>query len=97
MPVTFKSTSGASIMMLDAVGKEMLKMMDFGSRIPGAISAEDLPQARENLKKALSALQEADETDSEEEEPPVSLHTRALPLLNLIDVTIADDQYLRWE
>ena len=84
-------------MMLDKVGQEMLKMLNFGNSIPGAIDAEDLPRARDNLLAALAALPDTDESDTEEDEPPISLRTRALPLLQLIEVTIKDEEYLRWD
>ncbi len=84
-------------MMLDKVGHEMLKMLNFGNSIPGAIDAEDLPRARDNLLAALAALPEADDSDKEEDDPPISLHTRALPLLQLIEATIKDEEYLRWD
>ena len=84
-------------MMLDKIGHEMLKMLNFGNSIPGAIDAEDLPRARDNLLAALAALPETDDSDKEEDEPPISLHTRALPLLQLIEATIKDEEYLRWD
>lgn len=97
MPITFKSKSGANILMLDAIGMEMLKMLDFGTRIPGAIRAEDLPLARDNLQNALAALPAPAPQDSEEDDPPISPKTRALPLLQLIEAAIADGEYLRWD
>ena len=84
-------------MMLDKVGNEMLEMMNFGNRIPGAINAEDLPTARDNLLTALDALPEPDDDSAEENDPPISLRTRALPLLQLIEATIKEEEYLRWE
>lgn len=97
MPLTFKSKSGPSILMLDAVGKEILEMLGFGTRIPGAITAEDLPRARDNLNRALSAIPEPAPEQAEEDNPPITLHKRALPVLQLIEASIADDEYLRWD
>ncbi len=84
-------------MMLDKIGQEMLKMLNFGNSIPGAIDAEDLPRARDNLLAALDDLPDTDDSDTEEDEPPISLRTRALPLLQLIEATIKDEEYLRWD
>lgn len=83
--------------MLDKVGSEMLNMLGYGKRIPGAINAEDLPQARDNLLAALDDLPEPDENDSEEEDAPIPLRNRALPLIQLIDATIKAEEYLRWD
>ena len=49
MLITFKTKSYANIMMFGDVGLKMLKMMDFGVSVPGAIIAEDVPRALRNL------------------------------------------------
>ena len=54
MIVTFKTSAYANITMLGEVGCEMLDMMAFGSSVPGAINAEDVPTALDNLKQALA-------------------------------------------
>ncbi len=97
MPITFKSKSGASILMLDAIGQQMLEMLNFGDRVPGAIVAEDLPKALDNLVTALDALPPPDPELEDEDNPKVSLKTRALPLIQLIEASITDDEHLRWE
>ena len=83
--------------MLDAIGSEMLKMLNFGTTVPGAITAEDLPRALDNLQTTLAAIPVDDAEEIDEDNPPVSLQTRALPLQQLIEATIADGEHLRWD
>ena len=97
--VTFKTKAYASIPMLGDVAKQMLEMMKFGTDVPGAIVAEDVAAARDNLKQALAAMPEIVEPagDDEGDQPAVSLHTRAFPLLELLDAAVADEEHVRWE
>ena len=97
--VTFKSKAYASIPMLGDVARQMLEMMDFGTDVPGAILADDVARARDNLKRALARVPETVEPagDDEQDQPAVTLHTRAYPLLELLDAAIADKEDLRWE
>ena len=99
MLITFKSRAYANITMFGDVGMKMLEMMAFGKAVPGAIGAADVERALDNLKRALSAvpdqLQSAGAED--EDQPSTSLHTRALPLLELLEAAIADESAVRWE
>lgn len=99
MPITFKTSAYANITMLGDVARSMLKMMGFGSAVPGAINSEDVPVALENLQRALARLPQKVEPagDADEGEPAVSLHTRAIPLLELLHAAVADETYVRWE
>jgi hypothetical protein len=99
MLITFKTKSYANIMMFGEVGLKMLEMMDFGVSVPGAIIAEDVPQALRNLQDRLESLVEVVEPAGEanEAEPAVSLHTRAVPLIELLQSAVADENIVRWE
>ena len=101
MLITFRSKAHASITMLGDVGLRLLEMMGFGSRVPGAIDAADVPRALDNLRAALArepgqAEVEA-EADNDDDQPPISLHTRALPLLDLLQAAARDQEYVSWE
>jgi len=74
-------------------------MMAFGSSVPGAINAEDVPTALANLKSALDKLPTQVEPagDAGDDQPAVSVHTRAVPLVGLLQAAVADDTYIRWE
>ena len=99
MLITFKTPAYANITMFGDVGQRMLDMMGYGRSVPGAIDAEDLPAALANLRAALAAVPEQVEPagDADEDQPAVSLHTRAVPLVALLEAAIADETYLRWE
>jgi len=99
MLVTFKTRAYANITMLGDVGREMLEMMAFGSSVPGAINAEDVPTALENLKQALAKLpvQAEPAGDADDDQPAVGMHTRAVPLLELLQAAVADETYVSWE
>jgi len=99
MLITFKTTAYANITMFGDVGKRMLEMMAFGTTVPGAINAEDVPQALENLQQALDKLPEQVEPagEADDDQPAVSLHTRAVPLVELLQAAVTDEAYVRWE
>jgi hypothetical protein len=97
--VTFKTRAHASIPMLGDVAAKMLEMMGFGSNVPGAIVADDVPRALENLQKALSKIPEqaGSADDDEEDQPAIGMHTRAFPLLELLRAAVAEDELVSWE
>ena len=99
MLVTFKCKAYANITMFGDVGEKMLEMMGFGKRLPGAISAAEVPRARENLRAGLAALPDETQADDDEEgqEPKISLRARAVPLLELLQAASADETQVRWE
>jgi hypothetical protein len=101
MLVTFKCSAYADITMFGNVAKKMLEMMGFGSQVPGAIRVEDVPRALENLRRGLAAVPDqpepAGDEDDDGDEPAIGLHTRALPLLELLQAAIADESRVRWE
>jgi hypothetical protein len=100
MLITFKTKAYANITMFGDVGHRMLEMMEFGTSVPGAIRVEDVPRALENLQKALALIPPLDthtEEHADEDRPTVSLHTRAIPLLELLHAAVSDDTYVSWE
>lgn len=99
MLITFKSKAYANITMFGDVGRKMLEMMAFGSKVPGAIDAADVPRALQNLRAALAKTPTPVETGAgdEDEPPPVGLYTRALPLLEMLEAAIAAETYVSWE
>ncbi len=99
MAVTFKTSAYANITMLGEVATQMLDLMGFGKGVPGAIDAADVPRALENLEQALDRIPRdaPPAAEADDEEPPVSLHTRARPLLELLRAAAADETHVRWE
>ena len=99
MLITFKSKAFANITMFGEVGLQLLEMMGFGKNVPGAIMADDVPVALENLNRALARIPEQDtaESDPEDEQPAVSLHLRAVPLLKMLQAAAADEAFISWD
>ena len=99
MLITFKTSAYANITMLGDVGLKMLEMIAFGTTVPGAINAEDVPQALDNLKMALEKMPEQVEAagDDVDDQPAVSLHTRAVPLVQLLQAAVEEEAYVRWD
>ncbi len=99
MLITFKTSAYANITMFGDVGLKMLEMIAFGTAIPGAINAEDVPQALDNLKTSLEKMPEQVEAagDADDDQPAVSLHTRAVPRVQLVQAAVEEETYVRWE
>ncbi|MCP4877966.1 MAG: DUF1840 domain-containing protein [Gammaproteobacteria bacterium] len=99
MLITFKTSAYANITMLGDVGQQMLEMMSFGTSVPGAIDADDVPRALQNLQQTLDKMPQHVEPagDAEEDQPAVSLHTRAIPLVQLLQAAVVQENYIRWE
>ena len=99
MLITFKTRAYANITMFGDVGRKMLQMMAFGVSVPGAINAEDVPRALTNLEAALTKIPQQEEPVEEAgDEPPAGgLHTRAVPLLELLQSAIDEETYVSWE
>jgi hypothetical protein len=98
MLVTFTSDAYADITMFGGDALAMLKMMGHSGTVPSAIVAEDVPEALRKLTaavKAESAAQPVDTAD-DEEEPPVSLSNRALPLINLLTAAAKAGSDVMW-
>ena len=99
MLITFKTSAYANITMFGDVGTTMLEMMSFGNKVPGAIDAQDVPAALENLSRSLDKLPQQVEPagEADDDRPAISLHTRAVPLLELLRAAVDEETYVRWE
>jgi hypothetical protein len=99
MLITFKNSAYANITMFGDVGLKMLEMMNFGKTVPGAITAEDVPQALINLQQGLAKIPQQPEAAGAEDDdlPSTSLHTRAVPLLELLKAATVDHSLVHWE
>lgn len=107
MIVRFSTSVGAFTMHGDAA-VTLLRAMGHSGTVPGAILAAELPAALAKLRAALAAhveetppaepdaLEDADQ-DAEKRAPPISLRTRAVPLMDMIETAIARNSDLMWE
>ena len=89
MLVRFESDVGGFTMFGD-VAVQLLRMMGHSGTVPSALLAPDIPAAIERLQAALETQPPppppVDEVDArgEKREPPVSIRTRAVPLIDLL-------------
>lgn len=99
MLITFKTKSYANITMFGDVATKLLEMMGYGTAVPGAIIAADVAQALTNLRRGLGSVMEVVEPagEADDDQPAVSLHTRAVPLMELLQSAIDDANHVRWE
>ncbi|MFT5396810.1 MAG: hypothetical protein ACI85N_002017 [Gammaproteobacteria bacterium] len=96
MLVTFTTKAYADITMFGEVGVSMLKMMGHSGIVPGAILADDVPTALAALQDAISGT-EPQTTYDEDGEPNVSMHNRALPLIELLTTAANEGSDVMWE
>lgn len=102
MLVTFRTKSYANIILFGDVAKKLLDMMGHSGTIPGALGADDVNDALEKLRAAISQLPADAEDDSAaaaddgEKERTVSLRHRALPLVELLEAAQAGNDSVMW-
>jgi hypothetical protein len=103
MLIKFKTTAAyPEITMFGEVALKLLKMMGRRGTVPSAISPEDIPEALASLKKAIAdadaELEDQPQQDEEEgEERRVSLHNRAVPLIEMLEAAQREDVPVMWE
>ncbi|SFM18842.1 DUF1840 domain-containing protein [Nitrosomonas communis] len=100
MLVTFSTDAYADITMFGDIAFTMLEMMGHSKTVPGAILAEDIPEALNRLKAAIDAekaLPPVEDQDQDEDEPVVSLADRALPLINLLTAAAKAECNVMWK
>lgn len=109
MLVTFKSEATGSITMFGDIAQTLLKMMGATGRVPGALVAEDVPEALAKLEAQIQALKSAPPTRAADDEqtedrgeeddarPPVPLASRAVPLIDLLRRAAAAKAGVVWE
>ena len=103
MLITFKTTASyPEITMFGEVALKLLEMMGRRGTVPSAIGAEDIPQALESLRKRIAeadaALEDQPPHEEEEgEERRVSLHNRAVPLIELLEAAQKEGVAVMWD
>ncbi len=101
MIVTFHSKDYYPITMFGEAALQLIEKMGCTPKVPGAIFAEDVPQALWQLQQNLQDLSEGTEVPpgavSELAEAPVSLHTRAVPLLEMLRGAAKKQHNISWD
>jgi hypothetical protein len=101
MLVTFSCPACANITMFGDVAVHLLQLMGHSGTVPGALLAEEVPAALERLEAAVAAHKQLPEPEDsgrdEDDEPPVSLSHRALPLIDLLKTAVEDECNVMWD
>ncbi|MFT7413843.1 MAG: hypothetical protein ACI9FO_000498 [Methylophagaceae bacterium] len=98
MLVTFTTKAYADITMFGDVALSLLKMMGHSGTVPSAILASDVAEALTRLKSALDAKTEQQSAqNTQDDEPKVSMHNRALPLLSLLAAAAKQQSDVMWK
>ena len=101
MLITFKTQVSADVTMFGNVALKLIKLMGHSGSVPRAIEPEDIPQALNMLRHGIAAdnaaakEDEAEDSDDETEEL-VSVHNRALPLIELLQVAHKENTPVMW-
>ncbi|WP_018953423.1 DUF1840 domain-containing protein [Thioalkalivibrio sulfidiphilus] len=105
MLITFKTPAHGDLTFFGDVAQEFIRIMGHSGSVPGALDAQDVPAALQSLRAALergelSAHRDTrgeEEAEQDEDEIPVPLQHRALPLIELLEAAAASRQYVMWE
>lgn len=97
MLIEFEGENTGSITMFGDAATRLLKMMGQSGQPEGAIREEDIPAALNKLKEALAHVQEPEAEEDEDGELPVSINTRATPLIDLLESGIEKGGYMMWK
>ena len=98
MLVTFSCKAYADITMFGDVAVSLLKMMGHSGTVPGALAAEEVTPALERLRIALAGqTQDEAVTRDDDDEPPVSLAHRAMPLMALLEAAQQAHTHVLWD
>ena len=101
MPITFHTKSYADLTFLTDVGKQLIVLMGHTPNVPGAILSNDLPAALARLRTGLAATEldaQPDEAPQpDEEERPIHLSRRALPLIALLEAARVNKENVMWD
>ena len=98
MLVTFSTDAYADITMFGDIAFTMLEMMGHSKTVPGAILAEDVPEALNRLKAAIDAEKASPPVEGQDEdERIVNLADRALPLIDLLTAAAKAASNVMWK
>ena len=104
MPITFKSKHSPSILMLEAMALELIRLMGHSGEVPGSLAQEDIASALYALEAAIAVAParplSAERKPGDDEvvtEPVVSVAHRALPLIQMLRKALANNDYVIWD
>jgi len=97
MPVIFKTPTSHRVIMLDKDANMMLKTFHTSGKIPGALYPEAIPDALDALKTRIKLESHDEGVEKNEDDKHVGLHTRAFPLIKLMQSAIEKSETLMWD
>ncbi len=100
MLVTFKSRAHSDVTMFGDVALELIRLMGRRDTMPSAMYPEDIPAALAKLRLALAredSTEPGDTVTDEDEEEEVNIHTRAIPLVELLAAAEKEQVPVMWE
>ncbi|WED42057.1 DUF1840 domain-containing protein [Legionella cardiaca] len=102
MLVTFYSDAYENIVMFGHIAQHLLKLMGHSGTVPGAIVAEEVPQALSRLQGGIEQEKSQQHPaqkirNSDDDEPEVSLAHRALPLINMLKAASKQQCNVMWK
>jgi len=97
MLVTFSCEEYENITMFGDVAKQLLTLMGHSATIPGAIIAKDIPLALAHLKKGIEQHKpKTTNLHENDDETPVSLAHRAIPLIKMLETAYKTQTNVLW-
>ena len=101
MLVTFRSKNHGDFTMFGDIAKKLFGMMGHSGTIPGAIAADDIPEALERLQAAIAAMSPAepspDDFEGDPIERPVGIAQRAFPLIEMLEAAAEEGNPVMWD
>lgn len=100
--ITFRSEVGPDVMMFDEIAHRMMDLLGKEHTVQGVVTVEQLPAAITALTDAIAkdrAIHRPQIEEDEDEAPanrPVSLAQRALPLVELFEISLARSKPVTW-
>ena len=108
MIVTFKSKASGDLIYFKEAALKLLQLMGRDDKVPSALYAEDVPAALMKLQQGLAAIADTERAKAEQahseavdseqsRKAQISLNTRALPLLELLQKAQKKQCPVSWE
>ncbi len=104
MPITFKSKYSPDILMLEAVARELIRIMGHSGSLPGSLAAQDIAAALTRLEAAVQdgpvrplAADRGTTDDEEDREPAISATHRAAPLIKMLQIAAREGEHVIWD
>ncbi len=101
MLVQFTSDAYENITMFGDVARQLLKTMGQSGTIPGALQADEVPAALSRLESGLKEKGNMNTSmssnDDDDQDPPISLSHRAVPLIAMLKASAAQNCDVIWQ